>query len=290
MLWVLFALISAFGIASADAVTKRCYSNVDASTVMFARIIAVVPFALAMLPWVEIPSLFPTNFFWCLAALFPLDLLGFLLYLQAIKISPLSLTVPYLALTPAFLIITGYFLLGEQPTLVSCVGIILTTMGAILLQANHMSGGLRGWFATLRKEKGSLLMIFVAFLFSITSILGKVAVSYTNPMFFSSFYIIFLAVVLGIVFALTGKTLKPVFAMPKPLFLLGIFGILELVGHFSAIMLTQVSLMIAVKRTSLLFAIIYGALLFKEVDFRERFAAGCLMLAGVFLVTYGSME
>jgi drug/metabolite transporter (DMT)-like permease len=46
------------------------------------------------------------------------------LYQQAISSSPLSLTVPYLALTPAFLVGTAFVLVGEQPTTIGLTGVV----------------------------------------------------------------------------------------------------------------------------------------------------------------------
>ena len=42
--------------------------------------------------------------------------------------------------------------------------------------------------------------------------------------------------------------------------------------------------MIAVKRTSLLFGILYGALFFREPGLARRLPAGALMVAGVALI------
>jgi drug/metabolite transporter (DMT)-like permease len=56
------------------------------------------------------------------------------------------------------------------------------------------------------------------------------------------------------------------------------------VSHFYAIENVQVAYMIAVKRMSLLFGIIYGALIFGEKDFPKKLLAGCVMVLGVFLI------
>ena len=54
--------------------------------------------------------------------------------------------------------------------------------------------------------------------------------------------------------------------------------------HFLAIQQVEVAYMIAVKRLSLVFGILYGALLFKEPGLERRLPAGGLMLAGVGLI------
>jgi len=55
------------------------------------------------------------------------------LYQLAISSSPLSLTVPYIALTPAFLVGTAFILVGEQPTAIGLAGVGIVTLGGYLL-------------------------------------------------------------------------------------------------------------------------------------------------------------
>jgi uncharacterized membrane protein len=56
------------------------------------------------------------------------------------------------------------------------------------------------------------------------------------------------------------------------------------VAHFYAIGQVEAAYMIATKRTSLLFGILYGAWLFKEQGLSKNMAAGGLMVAGVYLI------
>ena len=54
--------------------------------------------------------------------------------------------------------------------------------------------------------------------------------------------------------------------------------------HFAALELTQTAYMISVKRTSLLFSIAAGRLIFGEVVFGRRLLGGALMCAGGLLL------
>ena len=60
-----------------------------------------------------IPSVPPVFWAW-IGALVPLEILAMRLYLLAIRDSPLHLTLPYLAFTPVFNVLTGYLVLGES--------------------------------------------------------------------------------------------------------------------------------------------------------------------------------
>ena len=53
-----------------------------------------------------------------------------LLFQHALTISPVSLTVPYLSFTPAVLLITSYFMLGEVPEATGVLGVVIMTAGA----------------------------------------------------------------------------------------------------------------------------------------------------------------
>lgn len=72
-----------------------------------------------------------------------------LLYQQAVKVSPLSQTVPYLAFTPVFLLAVAYFVVGEVPTANGIVGVAVVALGAFALNYSHATtdgsgGGKRG--------------------------------------------------------------------------------------------------------------------------------------------------
>ena len=56
------------------------------------------------------------------------------------------------------------------------------------------------------------------------------------------------------------------------------------ITHFLALEQIETAYMIAVKRTSLLFGILYGAWLFKEQNLGLHIFAGGLMVAGVTLI------
>jgi drug/metabolite transporter (DMT)-like permease len=57
--------------------------------------------------------------------------------MECLKVSPLSLTVPYLAFTPVLLIFTSYFLLGETLAGQGIAGVMLITLGGYFLQGGN---------------------------------------------------------------------------------------------------------------------------------------------------------
>ncbi len=288
MPWLYLTLFSAFFLATADAVTKRYLSHYPAGELVLVRFgvtaVLLLPL-LVMQPW---PAL-PAPFWGWVAALLPFEILAMWLYMKAIRRSPLSLTLPYLAFTPVFNTVTGYVLLGETVTLQGFSGIALVVCGAWLLNADTMnSGSRRDIFAPFRaiaSEPGSRLMLMVAALYSLTSVMGKGALQYVSPGFFAPFYFVLLGLVASILFARRqahpGKVLT---RHPLAHLGVGLFMALMVLTHFYAIQYVEVAYMIAVKRTSLLFGMLYGAWLFREAGLGRNLAAGVLMVAGVYLI------
>jgi len=63
-----------------------------------------------------------------------------------------------------------------------------------------------------------------------------------------------------------------------------LFDATATVSHFYAVSMSNVAYMVAVKRTSLLFGVVYGFLLFGERHMRERFFGALLMFAGFVVI------
>lgn len=285
MLWFYLSLITAVTLATIDALSKYALKESGEEAVAWASWGFAAPFLLAAVPFIEIPPLDFTFWLSTIAAL-PLEGIAVLLYIKAIKISPLSLTIPFLALTPVFLIATSFIMLGELPDLPGIAGIVLITIGAYLLNLNSLEKGLLAPMKAIVREKGSIMMIGVAFIYSITSNLGKIAVLHSSPLFFAVGYTIIFSVLFLPYVIFKERKIAAVIRARIPLFLLiGFLFAIMVTAHFSAISLTKVSYMISVKRTSLIFSVIYGQLFFKEEHIRERLLGSMVMVIGVVLIT-----
>jgi len=66
-----------------------------------------------------------------------------------------------------------------------------------------------------------------------------------------------------------------------PLLIVAGFMAAMVIAHFMALAEVEAAYMIAVKRTSLLFGMLYGAVLFGERHLGRHLVAGFLMVAGV---------
>ncbi|MCG6939704.1 MAG: DMT family transporter [Thiohalocapsa sp.] len=302
--WLLLALLSAASLASADAATKawlRDYSATEISVVRFSAAgLLLSPLLIGMpAPWT-----LPAPFWGWLAAMLPLEIASMLLYMAAIRDHPLALTVPYLAFTPVFVLGIADWLLGERVSAQGAAGVLLVVAGAWLLNVRHARlTDVKSWAAPLAaifREPGSRMMLAVALMYAFTATMGKAVLIYLPARYFGPFYFLVLGLVMPLVWALPLRWHRVAARRAgQPMRRLSLRGLLRRPGavaavaalngvmvyaHFLAIARVEVAYMVAVKRTSLLFGILYGALVFGETGLRTHLAAGALMVAGVVVI------
>ena len=285
MSWFIYAFVCALSLATADALSKKALDdNTDPYIVAWVRTGYAAPFVAVLIPFVDIPAL-DGVFYMATFMAVPLDIIAVLLYMKAIKVSPLSLTLPFLSLTPVFLIGTSYIILGERPGKFGFIGILLVVIGAYLLNVHTISQGFLAPFKAIAKEKGSVLMIIVAFIFSIGGCLGKIAVQHSSPEFFSVIYIFLLSLVLFIIISLKSKHfLSKSISRPIPFIFIGLLIAIMIITHLKAISLIEVSYMVSVKRLSILFGVLYGIMFFKETNIKERLLGATVMVSGIIVL------
>jgi len=284
--WVLLSLISAFTLATSDALTKKALTDSNEYLVAWFRLLFSLPLLLFLYIFVPIPKL-DIEFYKAFVLALPLEIIAMVLYIKALRISPLSLTLPFLALTPVFLILISYLIIGEKVSFQGSMGIIFLAAGSYTLNIHEMQRGIFEPFKAIVKEKGSFLMVGVALIYSVTSSLGKMAIVHSSPLFFGVTYFIAVTVIFAPIALWMGKTdLKSFIAggQFKGLFFPGIFYSVMIASHMIAISLTKVAYMISLKRTSLLIGVMYGYFFFKEKNIGERLSGAVLMLIGFVMI------
>jgi uncharacterized membrane protein len=286
MTWVVLSLLSAFFLATSDALAKKAVHENNEYLSAWFRLIFTLPLLLVILVFVPVPEL-DRKFFIAFFIALPVELITIIMYMKALKLSPLSLTLPFLSLTPVFLIIVSYVILGERVSYQGGVGVFLIGAGGYILNIDEFRKGIIEPFKAVIREKGSLLMIGVALLYSITSSMGKVAIEHSSALFFGTTYFIALNIAFIPVGLTMGKGELKSFMNTgryKSLFLPGLFYALMVMAHMTALEMTKVAYMISVKRTSLLMGVLYGYFMFSEDKIRGRLTGAFIMFAGFVLV------
>jgi drug/metabolite transporter (DMT)-like permease len=284
MLWVFLALGTALFEAVKDALSKQQLMHGDEYLLAWSYSAFGLPLTGAYL-WLEgIPQI-GDDFFWALAGGVGLNLVAVTLYMRAIKVSDLSLTLPMLTFTPLFMLGTSPLILGEFPDLWGGLGMIMIIAGAYFMHIDRNEKGLIAPLRALWCERGPRTMLLVAFLWSFSANLDKVGVTNSSPAFWM--FCFFVCMSLGLLPVVLVKSYQPLTQLRrefKTLFLVGLFGAMALVLQMWALTMTLAAYVISIKRMSVVFGVLFGHFLFGEKGLAQRLVCAVLMVAGVVLI------
>lgn len=218
-----------------------------------------------------------------------LNLAAHLAFIQAIRIAPLSVTVPLLSLTPAFTALLGMLVLGEEPTAQSALGIGLVVVGAFWLSSPSEGEGnarrVSGWRLVARP--GAWLVALTALFWSMTLPLDKLAVARSSAGFHGLF--LTAGIACGAFFVLLRTRRLGEMAglrQARGLFILTLLAsTLTLAAQLLSLKLVLVSIVEAVKRgVGNILAVVLGRLAFGESLTVRKLSAAATMALGVALI------
>jgi uncharacterized membrane protein len=316
-MWLFFASLTAFFEASKDATGKQSLKSLDEYSVLFG-FMAVGVVMLCPVLWLSggIPTLQP-GFWWALAIGGSLNVLAYTLYVRALKIADLSLTVPLVTLTPLFLLVTSPLIVQEWPTWADGVGVILLVVGSYVLNLRSptvlppslspslppsglsspaslpfaspslFSGVLSDVFSPLRamiRNPGSRLMLFVAFIWSITANFDKVGVVNSSPLFWAISLFAVIAASMVPFLVQPGRGLTPLIAQWRLIGVTGALNAIAITFQMLALPMAPVAQVIAVKRMSALLSVLFGYFFFGEKGLRSRLTGAAIMVCGVVIM------
>src|SRR5512137_1663187 len=127
-LWIVLSLLSAFSLATSDALTKKIITPSNEYVIAWFRIVYALPALSLAAVLTPVPEIDRT-FFLAFCAALPLDILATLLYYKALRLSPLSLSLPFLSFTPVFLMLFSRIIMDEPVSLLGGLGIACVALG-----------------------------------------------------------------------------------------------------------------------------------------------------------------
>jgi drug/metabolite transporter (DMT)-like permease len=284
VLWIVFALTTALFEALKDTVLKHSVRNIPATVAAWAWMFFALPFLGTALLWTA-PVELGGQFWLALLAGALLNIAAISLYAQALEVSDLSVSVPMIAFSPLFLLITSPLIVGEFPDIWGVLGVILIVAGSYLLNIKTRQQGYLEPYRALLREPGPRYMLGVAAIWAIAANVDKVGVTNSSPIFWVS--AMTLSVSLGLTLPMLrtpGSTTAIRTGWPF-LVLVGMFSAVAITAQMFALTLTLVAYVISIKRLSILLGVVFGTLIFKEQGFRERLTGVLVMLAGVLCIT-----
>ena len=278
-MWLFLSLGTAACAGTSDALAKRALETERIGLVSWVRAawgsLFLVPLMLLAAPPSDPPLFWKT-----VACAVPLEVGAAYAFQTALRISPISSCIPFLAFTPVFLLVTGWTFLGEKPNVIGVVGVLLVATGAFALYRRREVGP--------HSHRGPLLILLVAFVYSLTSVLAKKALDASSPLFFCGAY--YAAIALGQVpFQWRSPTwTRDLGRRPRLFACIGLLEASSFLFQFHAFLLGNVAYTLAIKRLSLLLSVAYGRFVFKERDLRARALGAALMVAGAVLLAFRS--
>jgi len=266
-----FGLLSGAFWATSSALTKKALKEgYEENFVLWVRFPLATLFLLplGLLYWEMNLSFLLTTFLWL-----PAEVVASLLFVKSLKFAPLSVAMPLLNFMPLFSALWGWFLLGERPTPVGWLGILLVVSGSFVLSGGNP--------AFLLRKRGALYALLSSFLFGLNVVIGKVAVQVSNQFFFSWYYS--LVMTLGVLPFV--RRFPPTKSLKRPLFpAVGLFFSGGLLFYAWGYLYAYASYVASAERLGVLFDLLYGKLFFGE-EVRRAFWGSLLMVAGAILLS-----
>jgi uncharacterized membrane protein len=284
MTWFIFSISCAIFEALKDLNSKRGLEKLDPLLITWLFFLLTTCMCAPILFFQEFPKLNST-YFYCLIAHGAMYGLSVYIYMKAISISKLELSVPLIMFTPAFILISAPVTLGEFPNLTGIIGTFLIVIGAYLLKIDNLKYGLLAPIRALLEERGSRLMLLVALIWSFTSIVDKIGIRNSNPIFWGITLYAFISFYLTILVLFKRRNIfRTIQGNFLSIFKIGIYNSLQMLSYVFALNLGQTAYVLALKRTSVLFIMIFSFFSSKETAIFQKFFAAFVMFIGVVLI------
>lgn len=279
-LWVVLGAGTALAEAGKDLIQKRQSGTIPPLVLAAAVPVFALPFLIPLAAR-DLQMRDPTTFSVALIADAVLHAVAGLLYASALKISDLSMAVPMIAFTPLFMLVTSPIIIGEMPSLYGAFGVALIVAGSYVLSMSNSECGFLAPFRCLLRDKGSVSMLTVAAIWSVTGTIDRIGINASTPwLWIASLFTLMALIMIAccVYYRLFTGISAGAFLWLIPI---GALNALSTWCYIRGILLTNIAYLVAVKRTSVLLSVMIGGLLLKEDGLSWRLAGSAVMFAGI---------
>jgi uncharacterized membrane protein len=290
-MWILWALFSALFAATRRTQEKQLTHQLNHFTIAFVVQLLSLPIILLVL---ILHSGFINPFHLGLNFWLPLVIvcIGFyplnaFLYLQAVKHSELSKVLPIQSLWPVFSLVPAWLTLGEIPTVISTIGILLTVLGVYVL--GMKSNVLHHPLQPFREEQGSRYMLFAVMLVTLAGVLDKVAINASNAVYYSFASTVGAVIVLFVTLCI--YKINEFTELKKNIKNLGLIGTLQgssYTTYLLALSTGPIAYVAALRSSNVLIGSLLGIVVLKEKLTAYKVVSFALILVGGTLLALGS--
>lgn len=188
MIWIILAVLSAVFRSVQRLFEKSLSSKIGPFSLGWITQIFSLPLIVVVFLWdgdFFNPFTLPLSF-WLpmgiiLVFLFPLQTYA---YYRAIKEGDLSEVLPILSLSPVFSIFISWLLLGETPTLLGVLGILMIVAAVYFLRLKSNDSLLLP-FRHLLRHKASIFMLFASLTMALGGSLDKMAINASSAAYYN---------------------------------------------------------------------------------------------------------
>ena len=288
MPWFALAMVSATLSAVAAIAQKKVLFSF--SPLEFSFVVSLIIGALSSVAalWVDFSTVTAAAFAIILVKSI-ISGIAFLLVMMALAKNPISTALPLLGITPAVTAILAFPILGEGLNTWQVAGVVLMIIGTYVLEYRPGHGVLEtlrsGWTSRMHYPIfGAVLLFGLSSVFDRKLVGGlhiepAVVLVYQHLVYFMMF---------GVALVMRNVSLRTVCV--KSLRLLPLLGAIALCTiayrwfQLEATTMAPVALVLAVKRTSILFASLFGGSLFSEERLKTKLLGAAIIVVSGFLI------
>ena len=227
------------------------------------------------------------NYFFVGFLLILISIFSAILFLKALNLSEISMSIPLLSFSPIFSAIFANFLLNEKLISQQYIGIFMIVIGTLVLYSEKTkSYNLKESFKKIFLNKGSRYMLIVSLIWSITPVLDKICLNHSSMNAHGLIQSIGMFICLICIYSINMKKIISVYKVQFKLITSTLtIGVVATILQFYAITLLPVPVMESVKRSiGQSFSIFYGKFYFSEQINKQKILGILFICLGVFLV------
>lgn len=287
-MWFYYALFFALWSAVSTVIIKRLTSNLSSFNILFFTSLCSLPFIfILILLQGGFPKVTP-EFYKLMFSSSVIDFVAFLLAIEGIRRSSVSLVSPMSSFSPVFTTFIAMFTLGEFPPTYKLFAIFVIVIGAYVLQASKIKDGLLEPLKKLVSDQGVRLYFSAMFLWAITPIFQKKAIfetSPTLPLMASFMGLLFVFIYISPLALKNFKNVALIFKKNYIVFVpYGFLNALAQLAAYEAFSLEKVGYVTSIFRLSGVFGVIGGAIFFKEGKIKEKLIGAVIMVIGAVIL------
>lgn len=291
MEWYLLALSSALLSAFAAILQKKVLNKISALNFTVIVSIFIALFSTILIGKVDLSAAGSYS----VLVLFGKSIINataFLCIMIALKNLEISRTLPILAASPMTVALLAFLFLGESLSLTEVLGMLFIVAGTYILELKK-NENISAPFRVFIDSKYHRIILIALGLMTISSVIDKLLLtSFKLPpvtfLVLQNYFFLIIFLLYRILTGLKNNNEKLFNGVSKNILLIIIFIAFATIGYrwtqIEATKLGPVGLVIAVKRLSVLFAVVIGAKLFKEENYLKKVIATIFIVGGALLI------